>query len=487
MALIYNRIKRISSHVRGRGKILIFVAVLAVAVLIFLMMSTENLQDLPKVLQEKPGQGNDTIDFENYLVNTKGCKIEKLDLMNEKIESFFSKKPDEITCESKALTASDEKYLWINLTEAELTEFYDITPNQLECYFTVISRFTDEEVKTNKIRTVLNFGERSQIDDEFVQVFCEINNQTIYNDYHSFFSKEIEETALNEKFKVMVLGVDSVSRLNFHRMLKMTSKTVLKNLEGIEMFGYHKVGDNTYPNLMPLLMGQTRKELFDTCLPEKFSSFHDNCSIIWNDFKRKRYGTIYAEDTAAFSLFNYVKKGFEKQPVDYYFRTFLRQMEKNIGVKGTSNFLKCLGSRRPIDVLFDYIKKFIKSTINQPFFSFFWTSTLTHDNTQQLLLIDNDLSELLMFMKNEKYLDKTILLILSDHGIRFGSFRERTMQGLIEERLREKNLLICQKFFINFFQFLSFLVRSFSKIFQRKVSFGCRTFQDKLKAINDTF
>lgn len=54
---------------------------------------------------------------------------------------------------------------------------------------------------------------------------------------------------------------------------------------------------------------------------------------------------------------------------------------------------------------------------------------MTHDFINYPLLIDKDLSDLLHQMKQEKYLDNTILLFLSDHGIRFGSFRQTTFQG----------------------------------------------------------
>jgi membrane-anchored protein YejM (alkaline phosphatase superfamily) len=71
------------------------------------------------------------------------------------------------------------------------------------------------------------------------------------------------------------------------------------------------------------------------------------------------------------------------------------------------------------------------------FFSFFWTSSFTHDFINYPLLIDEDISKLLTYMKDQQYLDKTILLMISDHGIRFGSFRQTTFQGMVEERLRK--------------------------------------------------
>lgn len=381
---------------------------------------------------------------ENYFVKTNGCRIVKMDVMNEQIRSFFpSEKLKKINCGPPALTDSDEKYLWINLTDIELKKFYNISsPEQLQCYFTSFTRLTDYTVVKNDTINPLHFGQRSKIDAEYIQVFCENSNQSqLYVDFHSFFPKKVEEEKVmgDEKYNVMILGVDSVSKLNFHRMFNKTSKTILEDLNAIELQGYNKVGDNTYPNLVPMLSGLTSDELNGACLWTNASIYFDNCHFIWNDFKRKGFKTLFAEDSAVLSLFNYFKNGFEKQPVDHYFRTVLHQMEKDISHNKIGNYKLCLGNRRPVDVLFKYIDKFIRSTMDQAFFSFFWTSSMTHDFINYPTLIDDDFSELLMRVKNEKYLEKTVLFVLSDHGIRFGSYRQTTFQGMVEERLRKQS------------------------------------------------
>lgn len=211
----------------------------------------------------------------------------------------------------------------------------------------------------------------------------------------------------------------------------------MEELGAIELHGYNKVGDNTYPNLIPLLTGLSAEELNGACLSSNASIYFDNCHFIWDDFKSKEYGNLFAEDSAMLSLFNYFKNGFEKQPTDFYFRTILHQMEKDIAHNKIGNYKLCLGQRRPVDILFQYMKKFVKTNYNQTFFSFFWTSSMSHDFITYPLMIDQNLSDLLMNMKNEKYLENTILFIMSDHGIRFGSFRQTTFQGMVEERLRK--------------------------------------------------
>jgi hypothetical protein len=387
---------------------------------------------------------------ENYSIFTKGCRILKMDLLNEKIKKFFpsldQKKPKEIDCGSPALTASNETHLWINLTKSELEKFYKISSaEELRCLLKSFERIDDYEVKFNEKETILNDDQAVKVNDEFVQVNCSYMDQEIDIDYHSFVLNRDEKLKSRaQNYNVMFLGIDSVSRLNFHRLFKSTAKTILKDLEAIEMFGYNKVGDNTYPNLIPLLTGMTVDELDENCLSKNPSKHFDDCHFIWDDFKNKSYQTAYGEDSAWLSLFNYVKHGFDKQPTDLYFRTVFYQMEKEIAFNKIGNYKICFGKRRSIDVLYDYVKKFIRTTKNQPWFSFFWSSSMTHDSLDSPM-IDKDLSELLQQMKNEKYLENTILFILSDHGMRFGRFRQKTFQGMVEERLRKFQSIL--KFF----------------------------------------
>lgn len=412
---------------------------------------------IPRLFMGKEEDYNDVEEVidENYFVKTSGCRIVKMDVMSDQIKSYFSsEKPKDIRCGVPPLTTSDEKFLWINMTEAELKKFYSVSSDQLQCYYTPFTRLTDYLVVKNETLNSLHFGQRTRVDSEYVQVFCENHNQTqIYTDYHSFFPAKSDDTVENvespeeirnkdeisNKYNILILGIDSVSKLNFHRMLNKTLTTIVDELEGIELYGYNKIDDNTYPNLIPLLSGLSSDELASACLSSNASAYYfDNCHFIWNEFKKRGYKTLFAEDSAALSLFNYFKSGFDKQPVDYYFRTILYQMEKEIAHNKIGNYKLCLGHRTPFDVFMNgYLRKFIKSMSNERFFSFFWTSSMTHDYINYPMLIDDDISHLLTFMKDEQYLDKTILLMLSDHGMRFGSFRQTTFQGMVEERLRE--------------------------------------------------
>lgn len=141
-------------------------------------VTTNHLEELSRYtkLLHKPAEdyvsGVDEVIDENYFVKTTGCRMLKMDVMNDQIRNFFPKSekehPKQIDCGPPSITDSDEKYLWINLTEVELKRFYNVTsPDQMQCYFTTFSRLTDYSVVKNDTINLLHAGQRTRIDSEY--------------------------------------------------------------------------------------------------------------------------------------------------------------------------------------------------------------------------------------------------------------------------------------------------------------------------------
>ncbi|XP_068151715.1 uncharacterized protein [Drosophila tropicalis] len=124
---------------------------------------------------------------------------------------------------------------------------------------------------------------------------------------------------------VLLFGIDSMSRINFQRTMPKSAEFVTQP-GWYEMQGYNKVGDNTLPNLLAILTGRTQRQWRDTCDVRKPGCF-DYIDYWWNHFSDAGYLTAYAEDLASISTFNYLKYGFQKQPVNYYLRPFLVVIE----------------------------------------------------------------------------------------------------------------------------------------------------------------
>lgn len=162
--------------------------------------------------------------------------------------------------------------------------------------------------------------------------------KTVYENVHAILNPEkvrdrngSQSGNFSRKLSVLVLGIDSVSRLNFYRAMPKTEK-YLSETGWIGLKGYNKIGDNTFPNLMAILTGQTPQQAYLQCKPTVAYKL-DNCPFIWHNFRNAGYVTAYGEDETALNTFNYLKVGFVEPPTDYYLRPYMLASEKLLKVK----------------------------------------------------------------------------------------------------------------------------------------------------------
>lgn len=357
----------------------------------------------------------------SYFVDTVGCKMPSFPVLNEKIQKFVhDEKP--IVCR-QALTKSNNNYLWIPLNHTELKQIYEVDDaDGLRCTLVPFNRDTDFNNRYDYGQVVrFRYGDIVKVTFEFIRVTCDYANAgEIYSDYH-YFVQPLKESASSTKssntsrakdkvtkMSVLIVGIDSVSRLNFHRQMNRTASVMLNDLSAVEMFGYNKVEDNTYPNLVPVLTGLDEDELASTCLPFKNSSY-DGCHFIWDHFKRQGFTTVLSEDMASLGLFNYMRRGFERQATDYNIRPALIEMEGHISSQKKGNAHLCMGSRRPVDIILDYVNKFIYAIGAASYFSFFWTTSYTHDYLNYPQLIDANFADFLTNLQVTGALNNTFL------------------------------------------------------------------------------
>lgn len=226
----------------------------------------------------------------------------------------------------------------------------------------------------------------------------------------------------------MILGIDALSHMNFLRQMPKTAEFIKQNLSHVEFFGYNKVDENTFPNLIPLLTGLKTKQLSKFC---NISREMDDCPIIWKQFKEAGYKTAYGEDLQHLTLFQYNRAGFKKQPTDFYFRTFALEMSKFTWRRGENTYA-CYGKRTPLELLLDYVRNLAPFMQYNDFFSLFWTISLSHDYLNAPQLLDKPILNLLKFFDSTKILNKTAIFLMSDHGLRLGDYR-LTHQGEMED------------------------------------------------------
>lgn len=200
---------------------------------------------------------------QSYFVNTAGCRMPVFEVLDANIEKFLSYKAPTVC--KQPLIRSNHNALRIALNRTEIAELYNVeNVEDMDCYFEAFFRKDDfsNETPEDGLRTPIPFGEDVLVKDEFVCVVCVLGETEIYRDYHFFIPDNVAAAPTQPNVKwngtkvnVMIIGLDSVSRLNFHRQMNDTVDVLLNEMKAIELFGYNKVADNTYPNLMPALTG----------------------------------------------------------------------------------------------------------------------------------------------------------------------------------------------------------------------------------------
>ncbi|XP_050438239.1 uncharacterized protein LOC126844248 [Adelges cooleyi] len=391
-----------------------------------------------------------------YLINTSGCRIPEMFTRGPTIDKFLDTDP-EVDCTSpkhdsrlkgfKAIT-SDETDLIINPGIWAKLNLSKNDPS-LTCYYEPVSR--PKPTASNKEDTKFDndfltgmkkqFKDRVTVTDEFVKAWCMLESTEVYRSYHGFVIPKSSTAAKQDdgKVSVLVIGLDGISRLNFNRQMPKTAE-LLSKFGVVEMLGYNKMEYNTFPNLVATLSGHSVPELAASCWPKQ-EAFFDDCSFVWDTFKRAGYETGFGEDSPLIGAFNFQKNGFHKQPTDRYIRPMMVAAENDIGHNSPLYTDLCIGDSMQMTFLLDYVRKFVRSTDDHLSFGFFWSTSLTHDYLNIMRHGDECLRDFFEFLDQSGHLNKTAVVLMSDHGLRFGPFRD-TYQGSLEDRLPMLRLIL---------------------------------------------
>ncbi|XP_056637211.1 uncharacterized protein LOC130445543 isoform X2 [Diorhabda sublineata] len=313
------------------------------------------------------------------------------------------------------------------------------TNNGVTCCYSNITRVNYSKDPDSKIKlsTCMYFENATTISKDPVYVKClDIKSRRqIFENVHvailidEKIRRKIDNTT--NPFSVLFIGIDSISRLNFIRSLPKTHNFVESN-NWISLKGYNKIDDNTFPNLMAILTGLNNSRSYDICNPKIVGKL-DKCPMIWYDFRKLGYVTAYAEDSGSINTFNYRKKGFAAQPVDYYFRPYVLGTER-LSKTSKDGIVYCTGPETAGERIMNLAKDFSTTFKNYTNFGFFWMNSFSHNDVNTPSLMDDKLVEFLKILTERGVTNNSIIIFLSDHGMRFGDIR-LTDTGWLEERL----------------------------------------------------
>ncbi|XP_034485978.1 uncharacterized protein LOC117790598 isoform X3 [Drosophila innubila] len=238
--------------------------------------------------------------------------------------------------------------------------------------------------------------------------------------------------SVDRRPSVLLWGIDSMSRMNFHRTMPQMFK-YLKEENWYELQGYNKIGDNTFPNLMAVLTGFNNTRSNSVCRPHEVGGM-DACPMLWKYYKNKGFVTAYAEDWSTYATFNHLLKGFRKPPTDYYSRPFILAIEKELKKEYESGIPYCVGRRHYAEYVYDAALQFTKVYKKESKFGMFWTNSFSHNNFALPTSMDARLLEYMRSLNKSGVFEDSIIVFFSDHGMRFGDLRNLD-NGFLEERM----------------------------------------------------
>ncbi|XP_017860227.1 PREDICTED: uncharacterized protein LOC108611898 [Drosophila arizonae] len=388
-----------------------------------------------------------------YFVNSAVCKMPYVEPFTEDVLKIMTpKKLEKCRSDSDIIIAEydfDLKVYRLHIREEQAVSWYKRNTT-LECKYEKIVRDLKNKQVDNSFRVLYRRTLTQDFlvppDLHYALVHCAVVNGkekrviqsdgiAFVQDYDGRSSEELpEKIEEHPKPSVLIFGIDAMSRINLRRTMHKTFK-YLQQPGWYTLQGLNKVGDNTLPNLLAMLTGYSAEDTDKICDVRKLGCF-DKLPFIWKRFKDQNYTTAMAEDKMSISTFNYLMPGFIEQPVDYYLRPLLLAMEKTFNESKFFDKNLCLGRHLTFAYLWDFAKQFIQRFIRtaKPMFGLFWTNSFSHDYFDMTFALDDLFVEYFKQFEGDGLFNRSIVILTSDHGMRYGYLRQITT-GYLEERM----------------------------------------------------
>lgn len=364
------------------------------------------------------------------------CQIPLPDAFDESVMKYVIKK-DPLECKfiQPELTYLDyDGVLHLNKSAVEA---HHIDENLLSCTYTTIKRKpNDDDHIIYDSEEVFNNSVKLQNGRELVCVKCNYQNSSFYENYHSYIPKKsgvkLKDNKDNFKPQVFIFVLESMSRLNMIRHMPKTYRYLTETMKVEILKGLTKVADNSFPNMIALLTGR-KVYMNPQELPgnEKKGPY-DEWPFLWKNFSNAGYITGLTEDDPVYTILNYAAKGCLQQPTDDYTRPLWLALFKSATWKKSSRF--CFGNSPTYTILFEWIKEFIKKYSEELYFLFSFYIVITHTDFNNAQYLDEPVYQFLRELNENGYFKNTVVMIMGDHGNRYGKVLT-TKIGHLEERM----------------------------------------------------
>ncbi|XP_003744782.1 uncharacterized protein LOC100907525 [Galendromus occidentalis] len=394
---------------------------------------------------------------EKFILYTAKCHIPNYDFKEPNVlKKYYSKPPRKCSKDVEPFIFYPKLnqtggFSCIGVDDTQYKKFYSDRFELDNCTYME----TQRDLSHIKIDYYHKFGDPKplRVDDcppeEYLWIQCGVSNksyeQPLFMPKVKPVDRTIRENNLGQKpLHVLILGLDSVSRLNAHRQLPKTIAYLKGKKNLVELFGYNKIGVNSSPNQIPLITGIPFKNPYPIGLNLRASNAHfDNLTrFLWDDLGSRGYRTMFYEEQWIYGLFLYPPlSGFLREPTTYWPRPLMQAIDKSSLKQGN-----CVGPDVAAKLYLDYTHQLFKiSGSERPLFTYGWLSEVAHDNINGGQLVDEYLLDFFTKMTDDGILDNTAVFFISDHGMRFDSFRY-TPQGRLEDMLPFAFILMPDRF-----------------------------------------
>ncbi|CAG5127797.1 unnamed protein product [Candidula unifasciata] len=280
-------------------------------------------------------------------------------------------------------------------------------------------------------------------DAEFLKVEC--TNKTFEVVSKTFFClvpkhNEFDETDLlnfkkrqvisspKETLNIIMIGMDSLPRNQFLRGCNKTYSYLINSLKSFDLTMHSQLGENTFPNFLPLFGGTSYDEIMKWWSDENYM---DTFDLIFSTFEKAGYQTLYTEDWPRIGAFHYLKKGFRRPFARYNTRPLTLAMSDEKDIWEYDSY--CAGNQLEMSFLLDYVSRFLQTFRNKPVFVVAMLGKPTHDQPTDAKMFDEHLLNFYRSLNQSGHLNNSLLVSFSDHGVRWGPLRN-SRNGVVESR-----------------------------------------------------
>ncbi len=377
------------------------------------------------------------------LINSSHCQLEHIAPMDKRfpeISRHFATKP-QTPCQGRPLSILQNGVLRMNM-DPEVQKQY--TGNLSKCYYKPFDVSLESEYNLTFHSAIqINMDKENKIKFPWILVECiSKENKTIYRNFHSqIVTREdyngipIQDLGKNE-FNVMVVIIDSVSRLGWLRHCPEIHKFIKDELGGIMMNGHHVVGQNTVHNMHGILNGKPIGDLKSSLLArDKF---------IFSNFANNGFATYEAGDILGLLflelLFGYNLRMKNKEPMhtNRAFRNLYNSTYKYIiPLNSYYDKKQCYGSTNIANQSLSQAIEFHRTytTLGKKSMSLVQLTdgVHTHGDCNGLSRDKDLIMNFFKELKSSGVVENTLIFFGGDHGCRFDYFKSYV--GRYESRL----------------------------------------------------